>query len=115
MEQIRPQDLNRPILVLVRERGGVRDAELHWMVAASCGAFRAGGLAAQPDVAWRFSAVVTIAKRRLLRYGLLRYARTGLLGITPLGELFLCRRLTVLSPKTRAWLGARQGGLEHTA
>ena len=101
MTPTRPQEFNVPILTLARERGSLREADIHFSLALAIGVERGFLTAAAPAAAWRFSAMVNIAKRRLLRYGLLRVADDLRIGITPLGQLFLSRGLTRLDPRTR--------------
>ncbi len=96
-----PQELNAPMLALVRARGVVRDDDIHLSLALSFAIHGASaGVPVSPSV-WRFSAVVNLAKRRLLRYGLLRRVDDRCVGITPLGELFLAKGMSRLDPHAR--------------
>lgn len=112
MTHTRPQDLNVPLLTLALERGLVREAELHRVMALAAGYYR-GNLGFQPTDVWRFSAIVNLAKQRLLRYGLMRVVEGDLLAITPLGQLFLTKGLTRLDPGTRRSLEQRTRGLDQ--
>ena len=114
MTHTRPQDLNVPLLTLALERGVVREAELHRVMALAAGYYR-GSFGLQPMDVWRFSAVVNLAKQRLLRYGLMRVVERDLLAITPRGQLFLAKGLRRLDPRTRQSLEQRPRGLPESA
>jgi hypothetical protein len=102
------QQLNAPILRLARERGAIADKDLHALVARGF----AAALAGQPIASVEqmlFSASVNLAKRRLVRYGLLKLDAEKRIAITAQGELFLARGFTRLDGRVRelldqAWL-----------
>lgn len=97
----RPQDLNVSILRLVQGRTTLTEADLHALLAFEV-SFQPRTPAACEDVdLWRFSAIVNIARKRLVRYGLLRTDAYKRLSITPCGEAFLARGLTKVNVRSR--------------
>lgn len=104
----RAQELNAPILRLVRDRGALPDKDLHALVALEFGVVAA----TQPTASVEqmlFSASINLAKRRLVRYGLLKLDALKRVTITAQGELFLARGFTRLDARVRerlneAWL-----------
>lgn len=104
----RAQELNAPILRLVRDRGALPDKDLHALVALEFGAVAA----TQPSASVEhmlFSASINLAKRRLVRYGLLKLDALKRVTITAQGELFLARGFTRFDARVRerlneAWL-----------
>lgn len=99
----RAQELNAPILRLARDIGALADKELHGHLAREFGAQdmrQAIGSVEQ----MLFSATVNLAKRRLVRYGLLKLDATKHISITAQGELFLARGFTRLDSRTRRFL-----------
>ena len=104
----RAQDLNAPILKLLRDRGALADRDLHGMLALEFGDGGANRAICSVDQ-MLFSASVNLAKRRLIRYGLLKLDATKRVALTAQGELFLARGFTRLDARTRrtldeAWL-----------
>jgi len=104
----RAQELNAPILKLARDRGALADKDLHALLALGFGI----AVSAQPIASvdhMLFSASVNLAKRRLVRYGLLSLDAQRHISITAQGELFLVRGFTRLDARVRqcldeAWL-----------
>jgi len=104
----RAQELNAPILKLARDRGALADKDLHALLALGFGI----AVSAQPIASvdhMLFSASVNLAKRRLVRYGLLSLDPQKHISITAQGELFLARGFTRLDARVRrcldeAWL-----------
>jgi len=104
----RAQELNAPILKLARDRGALADKDLHALLALDFGM----AVSAQPIACvdhMLFSASVNLAKRRLVRYGLLSLDAQKHISITAQGELFLARGFTRLDARVRhcldeAWL-----------
>ncbi|HYK52671.1 MAG TPA: hypothetical protein VEV38_03995 [Candidatus Eremiobacteraceae bacterium] len=104
----RAQELNAPILRLVRDRGALADKDLHALVALEFGSALSGQPIASVEQ-MLFSANVNLAKRRLVRYGLLRLDAQKRVEITAQGDLFLARAFTRLDARVRerldeAWL-----------
>jgi len=104
----RAQELNAPILKLARDRGALADKDLHALLALGFGiAVREQPIASVDHML--FSASVNLAKRRLVRYGLLSLDAEKHIAITAQGELFLARGFTRLDARVRqcldeAWL-----------
>ncbi|HEY7994794.1 MAG TPA: type III secretion system chaperone [Candidatus Eremiobacteraceae bacterium] len=104
----RAQELNAPILKLARDRGALADKDLHALLALDFGiAVSAKPIASVDHML--FSASVNLAKRRLVRYGLLSLDGQKHISITAQGELFLARGFTRLDARVRqcldqAWL-----------
>lgn len=104
----RAQELNAPILRLARDRGALADKDLHALLAVEFGI----AVSMQPIASvdhMMFSASVNLAKRRLVRYGLLSLDAQKHISITAQGELFLARAFTRLDARVRrcldeAWL-----------
>ena len=95
----RPQDLNVPILELARDMRGLCEADLHARLA-----FAASVVDPTPADRmdfWRFSAIINIARKRLVRNGLLRQGDDRRLTITARGELFLSQGLTRVHARSR--------------
>lgn len=104
----RAQELNAPILRLVRDKGALADKDLHALLALDFGVAVGGRPIASVDH-MLFSASVNLAKRRLVRYGLLTSDDQRRVSITAQGELFLARGFTRLDARIRrrldeAWL-----------
>jgi len=104
----RAQELNAPMLRLARDKGTLADKDLHAFLAAEFGA-ATGGLPIASVEQMLFSASVNLAKRRLVRYGLLKLDALKRVSITAHGELFLARGFTRLDARVRqhldeAWL-----------
>ena len=102
------QELNAPILELARHRGRLADKDLHWLLAVGLGTAPSGQAIASVDQ-MLFSVSVNLAKRRLVRYGLLEVDSRNRISITAQGELFLARGFTRLDAGVRrlldeAWL-----------
>jgi hypothetical protein len=97
----RPQDLNAPILRLVQERKALAEGELHSLLAFEVSLLAGNTRPCEPIDVWRFSTMVNIARKRLLRYGLLRVDRANRLAITPRGKAFLSRGLTQVNARSR--------------
>lgn len=99
----RAQELNGSILRLARDKGALADRELHGFLALEF----IGGDAARAVCSvdqMLFSASVNLAKRRLLRYGLLKLDASKRVVITAQGELFLARGFSRLDARTRRFL-----------
>ncbi|HET9341849.1 MAG TPA: type III secretion system chaperone [Candidatus Eremiobacteraceae bacterium] len=104
----RAQELNAHILRLARDKGALADKDLHALLAVEYGV----AVSAQPIASvdhMLFSANVNLAKRRLVRYGLLSLDAQKHISITAQGELFLARAFTRLDARVRrclddAWL-----------
>ena len=104
----RAQELNAPILRLARDRGALADKDLHALLALEFGILVSMQPIASVDH-MLFSASVNLAKRRLVRYGLLSLDAQKHISITAQGELFLARAFTRLDARVRrsldeAWL-----------
>lgn len=104
----RAQELNAPILRLIRDRGALADKDLHALVALEFGATATGQPIASVEQ-MLFSASINLAKRRLVRYGLVKLDPEKRVAITAQGELFLARGFTRLDARVRerldeAWL-----------
>jgi hypothetical protein len=97
----RPQDLNVAILRLVHERKAVAEPQIHALLAFEI-SFHEGTLqVCDASDVWRFSAIVNIARKRLVRYGFLRIEADNRLAITPRGEAFLDGGLTKVNARSR--------------
>jgi len=96
----RPQDLNVVILRLAHERKAVAEAEMHALLAFEVSFHGDLRVCDEIDV-WRFSAIVNIARKRLVRYGFLRIDADKHLAITPRGETFLAAGLTKVNARSR--------------
>jgi hypothetical protein len=99
----RAQELNAPILRLARDNGMLADKELHGFLALEFGLSEDRTTICSVDQ-MLFSASVNLAKRRLVRYGLLKLDGLKRVTITAQGELFLARGLTRLDARTRRCL-----------
>ena len=107
----RPQDLNASILRLARDKGPLADKDLHTLLACRLDAATIVCRSAMSPERMLFSASVNLAKRRLIRYGLLQLDARKRVSITARGELFLARGFTHLDARVRrrldeAWLDA---------
>lgn len=115
----RAQQLNAPILRLARDKGALADKDLHAMLALDLGV----AVGVQPVASvdnMLFSASVNLAKRRLLRYGLLELDPQKRISITAQGELFLARGFTRLDARVRrsldeAWLNLEADDVAESA
>lgn len=97
----RPQDLNAPILSLVREARALGAPDIDRFVAFEVSLREGNAGPCEPVDLWRFSAIVILARKRLVRYGLLRLDRAKRLVLTPRGEAFLARGLRKVNVRTR--------------
>ena len=103
----RSRDLCLTILRLARQNNGrLTDPELHALLARDCGALDGGTVAPTSPDAMRFSAKVNLAKRRLVRDGLLAVTTRMRLSLTSRGERFLAMGLSTLDARSQAELDA---------
>ena len=110
----RAQALNAPILRLARDKGTLADKELHGFLAVEFGGGDDRSAICSVEQ-MLFSASVNLAKRRLVRYGLLELDEMKRISITAHGELFLARGFTRLDATTRrlldeAWTNLADAG-----
>lgn len=101
----RSRDLCLTILRLARQYNGqLTDPELHALVARDRGALDGGTIARTSPEAMRFSAKVNLAKRRLVRDGLLAVTTRMGISLTSRGERFLAMGLSAVDARSQAEL-----------
>jgi hypothetical protein len=91
------RDLLHPMLQVAVERSSVSEGELHHFLAFTFGCYEGGPAVGGPGGLRRFDCRVRVARRALLRYGLLVSGGGDDLIITPHGEAYL----------TTGWLRTR--------
>jgi len=83
------RDLLHPMLQVAREHSRLAEGELHRFLAFQFGAYEGGPAIAKPSDVRRFACRVRVARRALLRHGMLASGAGDSLTITPHGEAYL--------------------------
>lgn len=93
------RDLLHPILQVARENPRLVESELHRFLAFQFDAYDGGPAISKPSDLRRFACRVRVARRALLRHGMLASGAGDMLMITPQGEAYL----------TTGWLRTTEG------
>jgi len=83
------RDLLHPMLQAAQEHPRLAESELHRFLAFQFGAYEGGPAIAKPGDLRRFGCRVRVARRALLRHGMLASGAGDTLTITPQGEAYL--------------------------